>query len=161
VLNLLNHTAGLAWRMIVDTGEGDDALAGYVAKMAELEQIAPPGARASYSQVGYNLAGRILEKVTSLTYERAVADLVLEPLGLSHSFFAVEDVMTRRFAVGHNRGPDETLSIARPWKHARADNPGAGMVSSVADVLRWARFISATAVRKVVPGFCPPRCWGG
>ena len=27
VLNLLNHTAGLDWGIIVDTGEGDDALA--------------------------------------------------------------------------------------------------------------------------------------
>lgn len=27
VLNLLNHTSGLDWALIVDTGEGDDALA--------------------------------------------------------------------------------------------------------------------------------------
>ncbi len=140
MLNLLNHTAGLDFGLIVDTGEGDDALAGYVAKLAGLEQIAPPGARASYSQAGYNLAGRIVEKVTGLTYERAVAWLVLEPLGLQHSFFARDDVMTRRFAVGHNRGEDETLSIARLWRRSRGDNPGGGLVSSVADQLRWARF---------------------
>ena len=29
-----------------------------------------------------------MEKVTGLTYERAVASLLFEPLGLSHSFFA-------------------------------------------------------------------------
>jgi CubicO group peptidase (beta-lactamase class C family) len=140
VLNLLNHTAGLDWGIIVDTGEGDDALAGYVAKMAELAQISPPGARASYSQAGYNLAGRIVEKVTGLTYERAVASLVFEPLGLSHSFFARNDVMTRRFAVGHNRSEDGTLSIARLLRRSRGDNPGGGIASSVADQLRWARF---------------------
>jgi CubicO group peptidase (beta-lactamase class C family) len=140
VLNLLNHTAGLDWGLIADFGEGDDALARYVAKMAELELIAPPGARASYSQAGYNLAGLILEKVTDLTYERAVASLVFEPLGLSHSFFARDDVMTRRFVVGHNRSEDGTLSIARLWRRSRGDNPGGGIVSSVADQLRWARF---------------------
>ena len=140
VLNLLNHTAGLDWGLIIDTGEGDDALAVYVAKLAELEQIAPPGARASYSQAGYNLAGRIVEKVTGLTYERAVASLVFAPLGLAHSFFARDDVMTRRFAVGHNRGEDGTLSIARLWRRSRGDNPGGGLASSVADQLRWARF---------------------
>src|SRR5205807_5939263 len=32
VLNLLNHTAGLDWALIVDTGDGDDALATHVAK---------------------------------------------------------------------------------------------------------------------------------
>lgn len=140
VLNLLNHTAGLDWRVNVDTGEGDDALAREVAELSKSKQIAPPGTRASYSQAGYNLAGRIVEKVTGLTYERAVASLVLEPVGLSHSFFARDDIMTRRFAVGHNLSEDGTLSVARPWRHWRSDNPGAGLASSVADLLCWARF---------------------
>jgi len=48
--------------------------------------------------------------------------------------------MTRRFAVGHNRGLDGTLSIARLWRRSRGDNPGGGIASSVADQLRWARF---------------------
>ena len=140
VLNLLNHTGGLDWRMSAETGEGDDALALYVAKMAESDLIAPPGARASYSQVGYNLAGRVIEKVTGLTFERAVASLLFEPLGMSDTFFAAADVMTRRFAVGHNLGQDGTLSVARQWKDTRANNPGGDAASSVADLLRWARF---------------------
>jgi CubicO group peptidase (beta-lactamase class C family) len=140
VLNLLNHTAGLDWRMSAETGEGDGALASYVAKMAESEPIAPPGTRASYSQVGYNLAGRVIEKVTGLSFERAVASLLFEPLGLSHTFFFPADVMTRRFAVGHNLGKDGTLSVARQWKDTRANNPGGDAASSVADLLRWARF---------------------
>ena len=140
VLNLLNHTAGLDWRIITDTGDGDDALARQVAKMAELKLIASPGTRASYSQEGFNLAGRIVEKVTGLTYERAVASLLFEPLGLSNTTYSVNDVMTRRFAVGHNLGEGETLSIARHWKDTRGNNPGGGIASSVVDQLRWARF---------------------
>ena len=65
---------------------------------------------------------------------------MLEPLGLSHSFFARDDVMTRRFAVGHNPGDDGALSVARLWRRRRGDNPGGGLASSVADQLRWARF---------------------
>jgi CubicO group peptidase (beta-lactamase class C family) len=140
VAQLLNHTAGLDWGYIDDFGEGDDALASYVARLPELELIAPPGGRASYSQAGYNLAGRVVEKVTGLTFERAAATLILEPLGLQHSFFARDDVMTRRFVVGHNRDQDGTLSIARLWRRSRGDNPGGGLASSVADQLRWARF---------------------
>ncbi len=140
VLNLLNHTAGFDWRVNADTGEGDDALERYVAKMAEMELIVSPGTRVSYSQAGYNLVGRIIEKVTGQTFEQAVAQLLFEPLGLSHSFFARDDIMTRRFVVGHNGGEDATLSIARPWRHSRSDNPGGGIASSVADLLRWARF---------------------
>ncbi len=140
VLHLLNHTSGLDWGFTADTGEGDDALAAYVARLAELGLVAPPGSRASYSQAGYNLAGRIVEKVTGLTFERAVASLVGEPLGLSHSFFFRDDVMTRRFVVGHNRGADGTQAVARLWRRWRGENPGGGLVSSAADQLRWARF---------------------
>jgi len=105
-----------------------------------MKLIGPPGGRASYSQAGYNLAGRIIEKVTGLTFERAVASLVLEPLGLGHSFFARDDVMTRRFSVGHNRDQDGTLQVARLWRRWRGENPGGGLASSAADQLRWARF---------------------
>jgi CubicO group peptidase (beta-lactamase class C family) len=140
VLNLLNHTAGLDWGLILDTGEGDDALSTYVAKMAGLKMISVPGARASYSQAGYNLAGRIVEKVTGLSYERAIASILLEPLGLTHSFFNRDDIMTRRFAVGHNPGTDGTLSVARLWRRWRGDNPGGGLASSASDQICWARF---------------------
>src|SRR4029077_14072850 len=75
VLNLLNLTSGLDWGIIGDFGEGDDALSRYVSELAGLALIAPPGTRASYSQAGFNLAGRIVEKVTGLTYEKAVASL--------------------------------------------------------------------------------------
>ncbi|OIK07814.1 serine hydrolase domain-containing protein [Streptomyces monashensis] len=143
VLNLLNHTAGLDWNLI-DDGEGDRSLAGLVAKLPQLPLIAPPGTRASYSQAGYNLAGRIIEKVTDLPFEQAVASLVLEPVGLADTVYGLSEVMVRKFAVGHNRGDDGELRPARPWaafrEGARADNPGGGLASTASDLLRWARF---------------------
>ncbi|MCO1658470.1 serine hydrolase domain-containing protein [Pseudonocardia humida] len=135
VLQLLNHTAGLGWRLNADTGDGDDALAAHVARMGELELIAPPGTRASYSQEGYNLLGRVIEVVTGLTYERAVAELLFEPLGLAHSYYRPADVLTRRHTVGH-----EGTAVVRPLTDTRANGPGGGLVSSAADQLRWARF---------------------
>jgi CubicO group peptidase (beta-lactamase class C family) len=140
VLQLLNHTSGLDWGLQVDTGEGDDALAIYVAKMDELAVIAPVGGRVSYSQGGYNLAGRIIEKVTGATFEDAVASLIFEPLGLAHSFYRHEEVLTRRFTVAHNRGDDGTLSVLRMRRRPRGDNPGGGLASSLGDLSCWARF---------------------
>ncbi|MFJ3876371.1 serine hydrolase domain-containing protein [Streptomyces sp. NPDC090077] len=140
VMQLLNHTSGLGWNVIVDTGDGDDALAGFVGRLAELEQVGRPGDRASYSQAAYNLLGRVVENVTGLTYERAVASLLFEPLGLSNSFFGTADVMTRRFAVGHNPDGNGTLAVAKEWRLTRGNNPGGGLASSASDVLAWARF---------------------
>ncbi len=140
VLHLLNHTAGLATRLGVDTGEGDSALAQYVAAMAGSELISVPGERASYSQMGFNLVGRVIEKVTGLTFEQAVGSLVLRPTGLTHSAYALNDVITKRFAVGHNAAADGTLAVVSQWKDSRANNPGGGLASSVSDLVRWARF---------------------
>ncbi|MEV4129268.1 serine hydrolase domain-containing protein [Nocardia sp. NPDC049707] len=140
VLRLLNHTAGLEWKLGVDTGEGDDALARHAVKLAESPLIAEPGTRASYSQAGFNLAGRIVENVSGLPFERAAASLLFEPLGLAHSCYSANDVMTRRFAVGHNVDANGLLAVARQWKDNRANNPGGGMATSVGDLLRWARF---------------------
>ncbi|MFE6907371.1 serine hydrolase domain-containing protein [Streptomyces erythrochromogenes] len=143
VMQLLNHTAGLDWNVITDTGDGDDALAGFVAAMEKLPLIARPGARASYSQAGFNLAGRIIEKVTGLTYEQAVTELVLRPLGHSRTGFDAGDLPGGRAgntAAGHNLNEDGTLSVSRDWTVGRGDRPGGGLLSSVAEQLRWARF---------------------
>ncbi|MEV5378940.1 serine hydrolase domain-containing protein [Streptomyces nondiastaticus] len=143
VMNLLNHTSGLDWNLI-DGGEEDGSLAAFVAKMSELGTIAAPGARASYSQAAYNLAGRVIEKVTGLAFEKAVATLVLEPAGLTNTFFDLDEVMIRRFAVGHTPDANGELRPARPWRAnpfaARGNNPGGGIASSASDLLRWARF---------------------
>ena len=140
VKQLLNHTSGMSSGMILETGEGDNALANYVAALPELHLIASPGQMASYSQAGYSLAGRVIEKVTGMTFESAMATLLFEPLGLSNSFSARDEVMTRRFAVGHNRSPDGKLSIARLWRRPRGDNPGGGIAASIADQIWWAKF---------------------
>jgi CubicO group peptidase (beta-lactamase class C family) len=50
------------------------------------------------------------EKVTGLTYERAVTTLLFDPLGMAHSFFMRDDIRTRRFVAGHDRGDDPRLA---------------------------------------------------
>jgi CubicO group peptidase (beta-lactamase class C family) len=140
VLNLLNHTAGLDWRLIVDTGDGDDALAEFIAQLSGLEQLAAPCTRASYSQVGFSIIARIIEKVTGLTFEQAVETLVLEPLGLTNTLYALDKIMDRPAARGHNADENGELVVAREWKDNRANNGGGGVASSAADLLRWARF---------------------
>ncbi|MFF3090213.1 serine hydrolase domain-containing protein [Streptomyces nojiriensis] len=144
VLNLLNHTAGLDWNLVLG-GDGADTLAGFVVHLPGLPLIAPPCSRASYSQAGYNLAGRVIETVTGLPFEKAMDRLLLEPAGLTNTFFDLDEVMVRRFAVGHTPdGRGGELRPAQPWASwragARGNNPGGGIASSVSDLLRWARF---------------------
>jgi CubicO group peptidase (beta-lactamase class C family) len=141
VLQLLNHTAGWFGDDFTDTGDGDDAIARYVAHMAELRQLAPPGRIVSYNNASLSLAGRVIENVTGQTFERVITELVLDPVGLKDTLFFPNDIMTRRFVVGHRKEEDGTLRVLRPWAMARSSNPMGGRLSATApDQVRWARF---------------------
>jgi CubicO group peptidase (beta-lactamase class C family) len=141
--HLVTHTAGWFGDDFTETGDGDDALARYVAEMADLPQIAPLGKHFSYNNAALCLAGRVVEVVTGQTFEAAIRALVLEPLGLEETFFFPEEIMTKAFAVGHGAPEDDPTAgpvVLEPWGDARALNAAGGEVSSVADQLRYARF---------------------
>lgn len=140
VLQLFNHTAGWQGDMLDNTGDGDDALEKYVARMERLEQESPLGATVSYNNAALSLAGRIIEKICGTTYEQAIRDLLLTPLGLDHTFFFPNEIMTRRFATGHTMHDDGRVTVARPWALPRAGNPAGGMSATAADQIAWARF---------------------
>jgi CubicO group peptidase (beta-lactamase class C family) len=143
VLQLLNHTAGWSGDAPEDCGDGDDAREKFVESMVEFEQVTPLGATVSYNNAALNLAGRVIEKVTGKIYETAIKELLYEPLGLESTFFFPNDVMTRRFVVGHSQDQEDgTIKVARPWGLARAGAPagGFGVCANAGDQIKWARF---------------------
>ncbi len=139
IRHILTHMGGWFGDFFHDTGAGDDAALKYVADMAGLEQLTPLDAVWSYNNAGFYLAGHVIEVVTGKRYQAALKELVLEPLGLDHSFLDPGDVMTFRFAVGHHV-TDQGAQVARPWPLPRAAYPAGGITCSVHDLLCYARF---------------------
>ncbi|MBI5876436.1 MAG: beta-lactamase family protein [Chloroflexi bacterium] len=139
VRDLFTHTAGWAGDYFDDTGSGDDALAEYVRRMADLPQLTPLGAAWSYNNAAFSLAGRVIEAAAGTTYERALTDLVLKPLGLSMSFIMPTDVMTHRFVAGHIVENDKA-NVAAPWPLARSAHAAGALASTARDQLAYARF---------------------
>ncbi len=142
--HIFTHTPGWLGDYFDDTGAGDDALERMVAHLVELPQETPLGEVFSYNNAGFYVAGRVLEVLCEQTYEQAVRDLVLAPLGLQEqAFFSPADVMTYRFVVGHDAVfPQETRppKVQRPWALARCGNPVGGLTASVHALLEYARF---------------------
>jgi CubicO group peptidase (beta-lactamase class C family) len=142
--HLVTHTAG--WyddALAQETGDGDDALATMVAGMADLPQVTPLGKYFSYNNGAVCVAGRVIEAITDQAYEAAVAELVLKPLGMEDASFFPEEIITKAFAVGHDAPPGDPNGapvVQEPWALARCVNPAGGLVASVADELRYARF---------------------
>lgn len=61
----------------------------------------PPGTAISHSSVGYNGLGRIIEVVTGKVWDEALKDLLLTPLGLTHTMTLPEEALRFRAAMGH------------------------------------------------------------
>jgi CubicO group peptidase (beta-lactamase class C family) len=139
VLQLLNHTAGWSGDLHENTGDGDDARVRFLDVLANAGQNSPPGKVASYNNAAVNLAGLVIERVTGTTYEAAVKELLLDPLGLDSSYFFLNDVITRKFAVGH-RKREEQVVVARPYALPRSVAPAGGIISTAEDQVRYARF---------------------
>jgi CubicO group peptidase (beta-lactamase class C family) len=140
IRQLTNHTSGWSGDVMTSTGDGDDALQKFVALLADVDQVTPLGETVSYSNSALSDAGRVIEVTTGLTYEQAIKELIFEPLGMKHSFFFPNEVMTRRFAVGHDQTPEGEVKVSRPWAMARNGNPAGGISANAADQIAWARF---------------------
>jgi len=62
-------------------------------------------------------------------------------LGCAESFFFAGEVMTRRFAVGHNyKERQPAATVARPLLLPRSSAPAGGLFSTARDQIRYARF---------------------
>ena len=88
-----------------------------------------------YSNLGITLAGEIVEKVSSKTYEEYVLEQILKPLGLSHTTpFLPEDQKGKMLATGYaaldRKGERELM----PFYQTRGIAPAAGFASNVKDL---------------------------
>lgn len=135
--HLLSHTGGWTGDYFDDLGHGDDALARMVDRLEWLEQLTPVGEIWSYNNAGFYIAGRAIEVIVGRPFETALKELVLDPLGLERSFFFADEVLTHRFAVGHER----TGEVARPWSIGRPAAAAGGIVASVNELLAYVRLI--------------------
>jgi len=110
---LLRHEAGLA-----DYGEladyhaavGNDEAPWSVDEMMQRLEGArlrySPGTGWRYSNVGYLLVGRLIEQVTDLSLEEAVARYALMPTGLSNVYFAKTRADLRDSCLGNQSNYD-------------------------------------------------------
>jgi CubicO group peptidase (beta-lactamase class C family) len=142
--HLLTHTPGWVgdWSGEVDRsfGGGDDALARSMGEFAGLPQLTPLGEVWSYNSLGFYLAGRVIEVVTGLTYEAALKELLLAPLGMARTFFFAEEAITHRVASGHAPAEGGWRVLHGSWAWPRARNAAGGLISCVRDLLRFLRF---------------------
>lgn len=137
VRQLLSHSSGLT-RDGVTTHWFDDEFPSLDEMVAQVGSMPVYGTaeQLKYSNVGFTIAGQVIEAVTGRSYEEHVTDAIVEPLGLSSTTPDLPDDLTDH-ALGYPRWlPDRERT---PFDHVRAKvmNSATGFSSTVEDLLRW------------------------
>jgi CubicO group peptidase (beta-lactamase class C family) len=133
---LLSHRAGFTHEAPVGNNHDDDtrSFAAHVGSISDTWLKFPVGQRYSYSNLGIDLAGHILEVVYRRPYAEVMAQKVFRPLGLESTTVdqdAIEQLRTR--AIGHTRDHDRV-----PVRIAMV--PAGGAYTNVGDMTRFMQF---------------------
>jgi CubicO group peptidase (beta-lactamase class C family) len=137
VWHLLTHTGG--WEgQVSGPDRGEETLRNFVGSITDLMQVAPPEAAWSYNNAGFSIAGHVIEKVTGQSINRAMRELVFQPLGLEHAGTTAGDFIVQRFAAGHTTRDGNTL-LNRPFSPSVSVTAG-GIGVCISDLLSYAQF---------------------
>src|SRR5215204_3526218 len=138
VSHLLTHLGG--WEgQVSGPDRGSATLENFVATtLPDLMQVAPPGKAWSYNNAGFSIAGRVIEVATGTSINRAMRDLVFQPLGLETAGTTAGDFIVQRFAAGHTTRDGKT-TLQRPFTPSTSITAG-GVGLCITDLLAYARF---------------------
>jgi CubicO group peptidase (beta-lactamase class C family) len=98
--------------------------------------VFPAGTMEIYSNTGFWLLGRIVEKASGVSYEEYIEKRIFAPLGMSRSMFCDNSKQVANRAKGyHVRGgaPNRVPDIA----HAASTFAAGGICSSADDLITW------------------------
>jgi CubicO group peptidase (beta-lactamase class C family) len=139
---LLTHQAGFEGDLFTDTGRGDDCIEKYVATLADTPQLFTPGSRWSYNNAGFVVLGRLIEVLRGSSWDQALTEHLIQPLGLSHAAPGPYEAISYKVAQGHIPGGEDGALVPAPiWSLVRSNSPaGASLAMRVSDLLRFAKF---------------------
>jgi CubicO group peptidase (beta-lactamase class C family) len=140
VRNLLTHTAGF----VTDNPWGDRQESLTADQFRELFQAGinfsrAPGLAHEYANLGYAILGQIIKNVAGEPYDRLVARLIFDPLGMTSTSFHIDDWPVERRALGY-RWQNDSWSEAPDTRHGTFGAIG-GILTNATDYARWLAFL--------------------
>ncbi|MEI8370125.1 MAG: serine hydrolase domain-containing protein [Planctomycetia bacterium] len=150
IRDCLSHTSGLPFSSVVERPTLDSVpLATAVRSYSMMPLEFQPGTAYRYSNAGINTAGRIIEIVSGMPYERFLDERLLRPLGMHDTTFWPSGSRIGRIARSYRANADKTAlepvgigQLAEPYgSAARYPMPGGGLFSTAADCGRFCRML--------------------
>ncbi len=104
----------------------------------------PPGTTLSYSNIGTDLTGLAIERVSGREFAAYMQEEVFRPLAMTHSGFALDERIAAKLARGYIKGQPAPPTPVR-------DVPAAGLYSNALDMSRFMRFVLTGAGPQAPP----------
>jgi CubicO group peptidase (beta-lactamase class C family) len=145
VKHLLSHTSGLGSYFNQKFEESSRARWRTVDQMLELAKDEKPqfepGEKWAYSNTGFLVLGKVIEKVTGQDYYDYVRDNVYRPAGMTATDCYELDRVNPNLAVGYqgNFGKDGVVWRNNLFEHVIRGGPAGGGYSTAEDLLRFDR----------------------
>lgn len=138
---LLNHSNGLEAHTMAPTAvRGRDAARSYQERLADTGTVFEPGSAVHYTNPGYVVAGRVAEEVTGLPFEKAIAEEVFGPCGMTGSTAIQTEAFLRRTAIGARANPDGSLRATELFTLPESMGACGGTpICTVGDMLAFGR----------------------
>ncbi len=114
-----------------------DIRTNYVKDILSRDPISPPDTHFAYSNAGYALLSRVVERATGKPYEEALRAMLFGPLGLKHSYIGA-DTYPKEMPSGHVPGPNgmQPVHFTGPIESMFA-GAGGGIYMSVGDLAKF------------------------
>ena len=136
--HLLTHSNGVDGDYMIDTGDGDNCLERFITELRHATVIHPLGAMFSYANAGFSLAGRVVEKLTGVTWDTAIGTRLAGPLQLRNTVTRPGETTPPHAAVGHYVSPGRPPTPVSIRRLSRSWGPAGTITADVDDVLTFA-----------------------
>ncbi|MBO6576885.1 MAG: serine hydrolase [Rhodothermales bacterium] len=93
----------------------------------------------AYSNLGYNVASMVIERVTGLSWKSFLDERVLSPVGMRDTHARTSGINRDRIAKPHRVLVDGSLATMPFVKTDRTMNAAGGTLSTIGDLTRWVR----------------------
>ena len=105
ITQILTHTSGLGEAPMAATLNAR-TLADLVPVWLAAKMSGEPSAQWRYCQSGINLAGRIVEVVSGMSFDAFLQKRLFDPLGMKDTTFYPSDAQKARLAIGYSKNKD-------------------------------------------------------
>ncbi|MDR0328293.1 MAG: beta-lactamase family protein [Planctomycetaceae bacterium] len=148
----LSHTAGLEFITPFQERHSIDSLplSRYVTTVVMTPLRTQPKTAYHYSNMGINLAGAVVERVSGIPFEEFLQKRIFEPLGMNDTTFYPNADQLKRLATTYSLNenktklvPSQTNALTYPLdRKDRYAEPGGGLFSTPTDLVKFFQMLA-------------------